>query len=406
MNNQYSQLTIDVTSQLSKQEKKDYGIFITPLSIINKLFQDVIDFITKKNIVIQNILEPSCGTCEIINYCDTQFNNVNIHGIEFNTFIFEKINTLNFKNNVTIEHTDFLKFNNTVLYDLIIGNPPYFVCKKENISKKYKEYICGRPNIFGLFILHSISMLKSGGIIAFVIPKSFLNSAYYAKIREYITKTCKIIKIEDYQILNDFIDTDQATIGIILQKQDTITYECSYSIKIGKNIIFTDNLTKLKELLEGSTTIQNMGLKVKTGQIVWNENKELLTNDNTCTVLIYNTNITKNNTIEIKNFKNKEKKQFIQKEGKNDVVLVVNRGNGNSAYKLNYALIEIGPYLVENHLNEIYSPQKINKKELIEKYNLIIKSFQNEKTDEFIHLFLGNNGFSKTELESILPIYL
>ena len=32
-------------------------------------------------------------------------------------------------------------------------------------------------------------------------------------------------------------------------------------------------------------------------------------------------------------------------------------------------------------------------------------SFNNKKTQHFIELFLGNNGLSKTELESIFPIY-
>ena len=54
----------------------------------------------------------------------------------------------------------------------------------------------------------------------------------------------------------------------------------------------------------------------------------------------------------------------------------------------------------------IYSENSMGKKELINLYKKIIKSFENEKTKEFIQLFFGNNGLSKTELETILPIYL
>ena len=53
-----------------------------------------------------------------------------------------------------------IKNNDDNLYDLIIGNPPYFVCKKESIPKQYLKHISGRPNMFGLFILHSLSKLK------------------------------------------------------------------------------------------------------------------------------------------------------------------------------------------------------------------------------------------------------
>ena len=93
-------------------------------------------------------------------------------------------------------------------------------------------------------------------------------------------------------------------------------------------------------------------------------------------------------------------------EGKTEPVLVVNRGNGNSKYKLNYALIDFGPYLVENHLNVISSIDPMKKKDLIVLYNKVMNSFKNEKTQIFINMFLGNNGLSKTELETIFPIYL
>jgi hypothetical protein len=149
-----------------------------------------------------------------------------------------------------------------------------------------------------------------------------------------------------------------------------------------------------------------MGLKVRTGQIVWNEHKDLLSDNEDHSLLVYNTNISKNNTLEIKKFKNDQKGQYIDRDGRIDPVLVVNRGNGNSKYKLNYAIITLGPYLVENHLNEIYSPTPINKSELLDLYKKIMGSFENPKTQQFIELFLGNNGLSKTELETIFPIYI
>jgi hypothetical protein len=305
-------------------------------------------------------------------------------------------------------------FNNNSNYDLIVGNPPYFVCKKTDVPSKYNEFCTGRPNIFGCFIIHSLSMLKNGGILAFVIPKSFLNSSYYAAIRNYIKKTCVIIEIIDFKENNEFIDTDQSTFGLIIQKNQVtkenqekcVCEECTFSIKLNDNFIFASDSLQLKQLFEGATTIEKMGLKVKTGNIVWNEHKEELTNDEEDTLLIYNSNISKNNDLEIKNFKNEEKGQYIKKDGRIDPTLVVNRGNGNSAYKLNYAVIKRGPYLIENHLNEIYSPKKMKKDEILVIYEKIIKSFNNPKTQQFIELFLGNNGLSKTELETIFPIYL
>jgi hypothetical protein len=368
------------------------------------LHNSIIEHLGDDKNKVKRILEPSCGTCEIVKFCDMNYTDVRIDGIEFNETIYDSIKELSFNNEVNIIKSDFIKYKTSELYDLIIGNPPYFVCKQTDVPKEYKGFIHGRPNIFGLFILHSLSLLKEGGILALIIPKSFLNSLYYSKIRNYIKETCSIIKIDDYGDMNDFIDTEQSTFGLILEKRVS-TNECEYSMMFNGNYIFTDNLQELKEIFKNSTTIEKMGLKVRTGQVVWNEHKDELTDDEDETLLIYNSNISKDNKLEIKEFKNDEKKQYIYKEGRMDPVLVVNRGNGNSAYKLNYAVIEDGPYLIENHLNEIYSPQSMTKEELLNIYGKITRSFKNEKTKKFIELFLGNNGLSKTELETIFPIY-
>ena len=410
LNEQYSKFSIDITQSLDKDEKKEYGIFITPKIIITKLVNSLIKYASENGINIQTILEPSCGTCEIVNYCDNVFNGIQIDAIEFNDKIFERIKDLTFKNNVNIIHQDFINFDSQIKYDLIVGNPPYFVLEKGyKIPNKMEPYIYGRPNMFGLFIIQSIFMLGPNGILAFIIPKSFLNSSYYSKIRNFIKETCKIIEIIDFEKDNKFIDTQQSTFGIILKKESNnmiLSIECDYSIKFNDNFMFTNDSVFLKSLLEGTTTLSKLELSVRTGNIVWNQHKDKLTNDDNETVLIYNTNLTKEHTIDLKTFKNEEKHQYIKKDGRIDPVLVVNRGNGKSAYKLNYALVSnIGPYLIENHLNEIYSSKKMKKEDLLILFNKIIQSFQNPKTQLFIDLFLGNNGLSKTELETIFPIY-
>ncbi len=57
-----------------------------------------------------------------------------------------------------------------------------------------------------------------------------------------------------------------------------------------------------------------MGFKVSIGTVVWNQVKELLTNDETKTRLIYSSNI-ENKQFVLKNYSNPEKKSFINKKG-------------------------------------------------------------------------------------------
>jgi hypothetical protein len=305
------------------------------------------------------------------------------------------------------------------------------VCNKADVSSQYQSFVVGQANLFGIFILHSLSMLKPNGLLAFIIPKSFLNSCYYAKVRNYIMTCCRIVEIIDFTD-DSFLDTQQATFGLVLHKMvvgssasASASASPDYAIKLSKDYVFCANVSLFKSITEGSTTLELLGLSVKTGSVVWNEkykdhtkneksknkNKEdLLTSDNSKTLLLYNSNVTPENTIKLMDFKNDKKKQYILMAGSSEPVIVVNRGNGNSAYQLNYAFVSPnivgGPYLVENHLNVIYSSVERPVEVLTALYEQIMASFKDPRSQQFIDMFCGNNALSKTELEKVFPIYL
>jgi hypothetical protein len=394
---QYSKLTVDVISRISKDDKKAGGIFITPRSIIAALMD--------KLPAANRILEPSAGTGEIANYARIRYPNATIDAIEVNPTIYEAVAKTSPPYNYL--RADFTTWSSAEPYDLIVGNPPYVVCGKDAVPEPYRAHMVGRPNLFGIFILHSLSMLKVGGILAFVVPASFLNAAYYAKIRNHMKATGTIISIEEY-VDGGFMDTKQLTIGLVYRKDteqaspetiDTLLSDgCAHSLCFNGDFIFSANIAELRTLFQGATTLARLGVRVHTGTVVWNQRKPDLTHDKTKTLLIYNTNINTKNDVTITTFKNGEKKQYIDQDGKTDPVIVVNRGNGNSAYKLSYALVDgRSPYLVENHLNVIEAGAYAQQ---------IMASLANEKTRQFVAIFLGNNGLSKTELETIFPIYL
>lgn len=412
---EFSKLTLQITKQLSKTEKKEGGIFITPRSIIEKLVGII-------GPISGNVLEPSCGPCAIVQYLDEVVSGYAIDAVEQNDTIYEHISQLSFANNaVRLIHGDFLEYTPDRTYGCIIGNPPYFVLPAESIPDKYREYMVGRPNIFGVFILHCLSMLEENGILAFIIPRSFLNAAYYSKIREYLKRNGDILSIVDFESESGgFLETQQSTIGFVYRKTGPREpVECAYSMAFAAQWVFSEDADRLRALFRGSTTLAALGLSVKTGNIVWNQKKQLLTaSAEGATLLLYNTNINKHNAIELVDFSAKKrsstttsdeppKNQYIRMPGTTDSVLVVNRGNGNSAYKLSYALVDGStPYLVENHLNVIYSNQPLTNEQKTQLYATVIRSFQDPRTDQFIRTFLGNNGLSKTELETIFPIFV
>jgi len=402
---EFSEFSIRLTKSLSKIDKKEQGIFFTPPDIAHKLIQECLQIKTPTT-----VLEPSAGSGEFIRVLDTVLSGAQIVAVEKNTDIFNCVSNISTSNPVEWIHSDFTHYSplNDAKFDWIVGNPPYVVVGKDSIPDKYAKYMTGRPNIFGLFIVHSISMLSPDGILAFIVPKSFLNAGYYSLIRNYMKQTGRILKIIDFETNGGFIDTNQSTIGFIYQKTaGELAVECGHSLRIGDNYVFLENAGELRELFRGSTTLHKMGLFVKTGNVVWNQKKPLLTSDPTNTLLLYNSNISKDNTIRLMDFQNDEKKQYIQMPGTRDTVIIVNRGNGNSAYKHTYALVDgnTQPYLAENHLNVIYSETLSGEEKRI-LFERILISFKDPRTEQFIRTFLGNNGLSKTELETIFPIFI
>jgi adenine-specific DNA-methyltransferase len=271
----FSECSIQLTKLLTKTEKKKDGIFFTPQSITNNLLQRLSSLIPIHQELC--VLEPSCGSGEFINaVLNSGLLIKEITGVEWNKKIYQHISKLDIPKTKII-HNDFLKTN--LKSNLIIGNPPYFVMKKEQVPSQYLKFIEGRPNIFVIFILHALETLLENGLIAFIIPSSFLNSKYYERTRKYISENFTIHDIILYDEKNDFMETEQSTIGIIIQKKkDTNHSNQKFTLKISNQIMFFDSNTKCKldKLLLGTTTIKDLGLTVKTGPIVWNQNKDKL----------------------------------------------------------------------------------------------------------------------------------
>ena len=409
----YSELSKLLTKKISKKDKKSQGIYFTPPSTVKTTIDIFKKKLKKKSKDIKEILEPSCGSCEYIKYIDTQYKNVNITGIELNKTIYDEISNLKFKNNpetTKLVNADFIQWETDKKFNLIIGNPPYFVMTKKEVDKKYYPMFDGRPNIFILFIVKSLDLLENKGYLSFVLPKSFMNCLYYDKLRKHIYDEYKIIDIIDCSD-DKYIETQQDTIIFIIQKwktKSTIKNNNMFTVKNNNEYtIFNtkENIVKINKLYENTKTLDELGFNVKVGTVVWNQCKDILTNDTKKTRLIYNSDII-DNTLGMKEYKNVNKKNYIDKEGDTGVLLVLNRGYGVGKYSFDYCVIDIQePYLIENHLICVESKTELEDEMLKEQYKTIITSWENEKTASFIKLYFGNNAVNTTELQYIVPIY-
>jgi hypothetical protein len=360
-----------------------------------------------------------------------EYPSANITGIEFHPLIYKEVSK-HFAalggggGKVQIQHGDFLKYRpaaaGTAPPDLIIGNPPYFVMKKEDVDAEYYPFFDGRPNIFILFIIKSAQLLRAGGVLCFVLPFNFMNSQYYDKTRKYIVRHFAILHMVrcDGDDDDGYLDTQQGTFILILRKSGGAgvgvgSLACGASGASGAGVfeyagasIFTDNLPRLTSLYTGSTSLHDLGFNVSIGTVVWNQCKSILTNDATKTRLVYNSNI-ETGKFEHITYKNGEKKAFIDKPGIRTPMIVVNRGYGVGKYKFNYCLLtpdtmsSSAGYLIENHLICITHNDSVPSS--LAAFHRVMKSFKDPRTQEFISCYCGNSAISSTELHLMLPIY-
>ena len=380
----FSDLSKQLTKSLSAEIKKQQGIYFTPSSITHKLTNIVFGY----NPDIKTVLEPSCGSGQFLD--ELKQYNVSVTSVEQNKDIFDQI-----AGRYNVICADFLGYCfGESSFDLVIGNPPYFVVPKASVEKVYHKYFTGRPNIYVPFILKSFELLNDDGILAFVLPSNFLNCVYYNELRKYLSR---------YHILHveidtsRFMETAQPICLFVVQK--TVSTKNNFIHCFGDILVFKPekDIVSIKRLCERSTTLSQLDCTMNVGNIVWNQCKKDLTDDQTKTRLIYSGDF-KNNVLKIPQHKDASKKHFINKKGSQETVLLVNRGYGTGKYHLNYCIVENMDYLVENHCMVVSSKDHT----VFEK---IIKSFENPKTQQFIDLVFSNNAINIEEFMNVLPIF-
>lgn len=394
---EYTKESIDYLKNTDIKKRKKLGQYFTPKSIRELLLSKL----PKKDNA--DILDPACGSGEFLLSCKKYFKNPILYGFDID----KKLINISSKlvKNASIKNFDFLNIDiNKKKYDYIIGNPPYFELKlNEEIKKKYFDIIKGRVNIFSLFIKTGLDLLKDGGYLAYVVPPSMNNGAYFSKLREYIIKNSSLEYLHIIDGADNFHLANQKVMLIILKKTNS-KKSSKYIFKKNGITIFTEDKKFLNKAYKNTVSLKDIGYTVKTGNIIWNEHKEKLTNDkNNSTLLIWASNI--NNGKIIIGY-TKGKPQYI-KNISNDLitrsrVVVVNRITGSSKdINIKAAIVNEKEFVCENHVNVIYMSKNANCNYSLED---IFKALQDKTNIKVMRLISGNTQISKTELERLLPI--
>jgi adenine-specific DNA-methyltransferase len=384
-------------ASLSKETRSEQGIFFTPKKARDVLFAKL----AALQINPRRILEPSFGSGEFVLDARQIYPDSHIFGVEKNEELFKSVIS---DAKTTLACADFLTWTGKA--DLIIGNPPYFVMKSDDLSAKEKRALkgkhascmTGRPNIYVLFLHKCLEdHLEPEGFLAFIIPTSLYNCSYYQPMRDYIYTNTTIHHLET---LNKpgFYETGQETMLIVLQKKK-MNDDYIFKSKSG-TIYISPHYKELHDITQNATTMCDLGIGVKTGNVCWNQVKANMADEGT--LLIHSSNLN-NSELTLDNINGKTKKQYVKgitKPTLDGPLILVERGYGNT-YRFNSVLVDLKGFYAENHINVVY-PKTPAAAANIER---VAKSFKDERTHAFVKYFLGNGSISATDLETLVPIF-
>lgn len=192
-----------ISNAIPSDYRKKLGIYYTP----DKLTQVVTRWAVRSS--DEKILEPSFGGCSFITAALSQLSDFGatnpvdrVYGCDVDPAAFKYLSDA-LQAELPSQHflpCDFLQTDAETWpmsgFDVVLGNPPYVSHHNMSIDQKNsaKEAVNssgarlpGTASLWAYFVLHSMSFLRDGGRLAFVLPEAFLTSFYAKVIQNEIT---------------------------------------------------------------------------------------------------------------------------------------------------------------------------------------------------------------------------
>jgi len=359
----------------------------------------------------QRILDPACGTGEFLLSAARRFPAARLEGWEVDRALCEIARTV--APSATIRCCDALRQpGDGGRFDLVLGNPPYFECRLAAAARgRFAPVLSGRPNVFALFFHVGLSLLAEGGVLAFVVPQSMNNGAYFRRLREHILSLGAVIGLRLLPDESLFHAARQTVMLIVVRKG---ARDDRFVFRRGGITVFSEAAARLAAAFEGRVTLADLGLSVKTGSVVWNQHKPRLTSDpDAGTPLLWARNIGREGlAFPLPG----ERRQYIRTTGlpgahpDRGPALVVNRVTGvGPRASLRCALVPAGfEFFAENHVNVVSpAPTRAGRNGGEEAFlGKVGRALRSPEAIEAARLLTGNTQISKTELERLVPLPL
>lgn len=290
-------------------------------------------------------------------------------------------------------------------FDLVVGNPPYFqVPATPALRERFGAVISGRPNVFALFFQTGLDVLRPGGRLAFVVPPSMNNGAYFAALREFVVRRAAIRSLEVFP--SDLFPGANTAVQVIVLEKGAASEDHVFRREDAsgfRRTIFAEDPRRLRAATEGRPSLWELGYRAVTGTVVWNQHRERLTaepGDDTVP-LVWAHNV-RDGAIEL--VPGHPKPQYVRGVSPlRGPAIVVNRVVGAvGAGELRCALLPDGfAFAGENHVNVVLPldghAQRVG-------WTALLELLRRPETTERIRLLTGNTQLSARELTHLIPL--
>jgi len=204
-------------------DKKKKGQYFTPSEIVRYMVEHALQYYDNPFTI--KILDPACGSGQFLMYafqyllslykqfgisqkeaaytiCHNnlfgydidpvactiaQWNMKRLSGTHANIFQRDLLST-----------DDLFQTNNSLVFDVIIGNPPWgahFTHEQKQYYKQHYVSAISGINSFTLFIERSLSLLQERGVLSFLIPEAYLNIKAHQNSRQLVLSNTVIKEI-------------------------------------------------------------------------------------------------------------------------------------------------------------------------------------------------------------------
>lgn len=126
----------------------------------------------------------------------------------------------------------------TASFDLVIMNPPYFKVRKDSASAQAMAHIVyGQPNIYAFFMAVAADLLRDGGEIVVITPRSYFNGPYFKRFRKWFFARMTARQIHVFESRTEAFQEDEVLQEnvILLAEKGGKPREVVLSSSIGRN---------------------------------------------------------------------------------------------------------------------------------------------------------------------------